>query len=98
MVLKRAMQIVESVLETLDMNYMLLSKSDIKATFYVYDIWLENRKMYIDIFDNEYIITLKDRYSAPCIRVIFKTQNALAIELTRDVLYYWFVSKRFCTQ
>lgn len=98
MILKTAMNVVESVLVTLDMNYKLLSKSDIKATFYVYDIWLENRKMYIDIFDNEYIITLKERYSAPCIRVIFKTQNALAIELTRDVVYYWFVSKRLCTQ
>lgn len=98
MILKTAMNVVESVLATLDLKYTLLSKSDIKATFYVYDIWLENRKLYIDIFDNEYIITLKERYSAPCIRVTFKTQNALAIFLTRDVVYYWNIGKRICMQ
>lgn len=98
MILKTAMNVVESVLVTLDMNYKLLSKSDRKVTFCVYDIWRENRKLYIDIFDNEYIITLKERYSSPCIRVIFKTQNALAIELTRDVVYYWFIGKRLCTE
>lgn len=98
MILKTAMNVVESVLATLDIKYTLLSKSDIKATFYVYDMWLENRKLYIDIYNNEYIITLKDRYSQPCIRVIFKTQNMLAIVLTRDILYYWKLGERLCTK
>ncbi len=98
MILKTAINVVESVLVTLNMDYKLVSKSDIKVTFYVYDIWLENRKLYIDIFDNEYIITLKDRYSKPSIRVTFKTQNVLAIVLTRDILYYWKLGKRLCTK
>lgn len=96
MILKTAMNIAESVLVTLNMDYKVLAKSEAKVTFYVYDIWLENRKLYIDIYDNEYIITLKDMYSQPFIRVTFKTQNALAIELTRDILYYWKLGGRLC--
>ena len=98
MILKTAKSVTEAVLVKLNMEYKLLAKSESKVTFYVYDLWLENKKMYIDIYNNEYIITLKERYAPPCIRVPFKTQSALAIELTRDIVYYWNVGKRLCTK
>ena len=98
MILKTAKSVTEAVLVKLNMEYKLLAKSESKVTFYVYDLWLENQKMYIDIYNNEYIITLKERYATPCIRVTFKTQSELAIELTRDIIYYWSGSKKLCTK